>query len=63
MAGRKKIGEGVGTVWVHGEKTSEPVAFAEGDEVPAWAAKQMGDHCFEDVQDEGDEAGDAGDDA
>lgn len=42
------IAEGVGTVWVRPKNGGiEMVAFAEGDEVPDWAAEQMGDHCFD----------------
>lgn len=32
-------------VHVYDDK-GEAHAFGPGDEVPAWAAKQMGDHCF-----------------
>ena len=35
----------VSTVWVKDEN-SNPVSFAPGDDVPEWARKQMGDHCF-----------------
>lgn len=28
--------------------TAEPVAFGPDDEVPEWAARQMGAHCFDD---------------
>lgn len=45
----KKLGRGVGNVYVEDSKSGRMVAFAEGDDIPAWAAKQMGDHCFEDV--------------
>lgn len=48
MAG-KHLGNGVGTVWVQAPKGGEMVSFTEGDDIPAWAAKQMGDHCFEDA--------------
>lgn len=42
------IAEGVGTVWVHAQNGGiDMIPFAEGDEVPDWAAKQMGDHCFD----------------
>lgn len=30
--------------------------FLPGESVPAWAAKQMGDHCFADASDTGVEA-------
>lgn len=54
----RRIAEGVGTVWVRPEKGGiEMVPFAEGDEVPDWAAKQMGDHCFTGVGDD-DQVGD-----
>ena len=35
----------VSTVWVRDENDN-PVAFGPGDEIPDWARKQMGDHCF-----------------
>lgn len=35
------------TVWVH-DPQMRPVSFGPGDDVPDWAAKQMGDHCFTD---------------
>lgn len=38
----------VSTVWVTDPKDNQPTAFAPGDEVPEWARKQMGDHCFTD---------------
>lgn len=45
----RHLKDGIGTVWVKPENGgSEMVPFAEGDDVPAWAAKQMGDHCFDD---------------
>lgn len=44
----KRLGSGVGTVWVHAQKGGDMVSFTEGDDIPAWAAKQMGDHCFQD---------------
>lgn len=51
----RQLKDGVGTVWVKPKNGgSEMVAFAEGDDVPDWAAKQMGDHCFEGSDEDGD---------
>lgn len=32
------------------DERGESHAFGPDDKVPAWAAKQMGDHCWEDEQ-------------
>lgn len=45
----RHLGDGVGTVWVQDRNGSQMVSFTEGDDIPDWAAKQMGDHCFEDA--------------
>ncbi|HET8616501.1 MAG TPA: hypothetical protein VFL94_13325 [Actinomycetales bacterium] len=46
----RRIAAGVGTVWVRPKDGGiDMVSFSEGDEVPDWAAKQMGDHCFADL--------------
>lgn len=39
----------ISTVWVHNDEKGEPGAssFGPEDEVPEWAARQMGAHCFE----------------
>jgi hypothetical protein len=50
----KKIGEYA----VHlTDETGTLHSFLPGDEVPAWAEKRMGDHCFEGGGDEFDEDG------
>jgi len=39
------------TVYVKDPKTNEDVAYGpDSDDIPGWALKQMGDHCFEDGQ-------------
>lgn len=49
----KKIGE----LAVHLHKDGEVHSFLPGDEVPGWAAEQMGDHCFAGGEDQFDEEG------
>lgn len=41
----RRIAEGVGNVYVLNDK-HEMVPFAEGEDVPKWAADQMGPHCL-----------------
>lgn len=40
----------VSTVHVHNIKDGHPGVFGPGDDVPEWAAAQMGVHCFEDEE-------------
>lgn len=39
------------------DETGTLHSFLPGDEVPAWAEKRMGEHCFEGHEDEFDEDG------
>jgi len=43
------MGKRVGEFAVHGvlDEQGNPHSFEPGSEPPAWAEKQMGDHCFE----------------
>lgn len=43
-------------VWLSDEH-GNPVGFGPGDEVPAWAADKIGDHCYADDSDKDDEGG------
>jgi hypothetical protein len=47
------MGKKVGEFAVHGilDENGEPHSFLPGTEPPAWAVKQMGDHCFEGGED------------
>jgi hypothetical protein len=47
------MGKKIGQFAVHGvlDKDGEPHSFLPGTEVPAWAEKQLGDHCFEGGED------------
>ena len=42
------MGALITTVHVHDYPAGESNIFGPGDDVPEWAAKQMGAHCFED---------------
>lgn len=56
------MGALVSTVWVHNDEKGTPNAssFGPDDEVPEWAARQMGAHCFEDGEHPFPDAPDAG---
>ena len=44
------MGALISTVHVHDYPPGGKNVFSPGDDVPEWAAKQMGAHCFEDVE-------------